>query len=307
MKTLSHIQDELLLKDSIQEIREKIHERGDLPYASVEKQLDILDQLAKSSIGQFLIAYKEINGFWTQYAVDHPKTTRLTGLNPEGNPFSEIERFILDRAPVVIATQERYQIFKQLLQDRVSENAHLASVPCGLMGCLLELDYSNVSHVTLTGIDIDQESLDLAFAYAQKRHLHEKCHLYKEDAWEMKQDGRFDTLVSNGLSIYVSDENRLRELYRSFFRSLRSGGVCISSYLSPPPIPGLETEWNMQHINPQNALMQKLVFGDIIGTRWQCFRSEKMTRQLLEDAGFIIQEVIRDQGGVFPTVVAKKP
>jgi hypothetical protein len=53
-------------------------------------------------------------------------------------------------------------IFQKLAQSLLKENVVLASIPCGLMRDLLTLDFSNIDHFGLIGVDIDTESLDFA-------------------------------------------------------------------------------------------------------------------------------------------------
>lgn len=79
------------------------------------------------------------------------------------------------------------------------------------------------------------------------------------------------------------------------------------SFLTPPPIPGFITEWELQNVNKEHALFQKIVFADILASKWQTYRSEALMRSQLQEAGFEEIEVVYDNAHIFPTVIAKKP
>ena len=96
------------------------------------------------------------------------------------------------------------------------------------------------------------------------------------------------------------------ELYQQFYQALKPNGVLVISFLTPPPAPGYQTEWKLDEVNPQDALMQKMVLSDIISGKWQVFRTEEQVRSQLEKAGFRETEIHYDKAHIFPTLVAKK-
>jgi len=154
----------------------KIQNRGDLPYISVTKQLELLEQLTEFELGRFLIERGGLNGYWTHYVITHPNQGRCSGLNTYGQPFHPLETFILDSSPYALATQQRFSLFKTQIQQYLHEGCSIASVPSGLMADLLDLDYSSFQTFTLHGIDLDQETLHQAESYAEKKHLLQHCH-----------------------------------------------------------------------------------------------------------------------------------
>ena len=101
-RNLSHAQRDESFQISLQKLIDKVKARGDLPYISVEGQLELIDSLAQFDLGQFLIERGGVNGLWIHYAITHPLKGRLTGLNNRGDVFSELEAFILDRAPITL-------------------------------------------------------------------------------------------------------------------------------------------------------------------------------------------------------------
>jgi SAM-dependent methyltransferase len=285
---LSHEKIDVSMQATLQRLQEKIQKRQDLPYASVARQLDLLDQLTQFDLGKFLIETGGLNGYWTHYVITHPDHGRLSKKNLRGEPFSSLETFILDKAPVVLATQQRFAIFKEVLQNKVQEGCSLASVPCGLMADLLSLDYAGLQNFTLTGVDIDPDSIQHAQNFAKEKELQDKCRFAQQDAWNLCFSEEFDVITSNGLSIYEQDDEKVVELYRSFFLSLKRGGWIVTSFLTPPPALGMHSEWDLTQIDLQDALLQKILFADILESKWQVFRSEKTVRKQLEKAGFHI-------------------
>jgi SAM-dependent methyltransferase len=252
----------------------------------------MLDQLILHPIGRSIFFGKGLDGNTTHFVIK--------GLNTETNA---IIRWLLNEAPAVLATRERFSIFQKQIQKRLCSSMHLASVPCGLMDDLLGLDFSKVDDVKLTGIDLDQRSLDLARQNAEGANM--VCDFYKQNAWDLSEfEGKFDLITSNGLNIYEADDAKVTALYKEFFKVLKPGGTLITSFLTLPPALGGTTWKNFDHAN---AIKQRIVFGIIIGAGWQHFRSEETTAKQLKAAGFVDIEVIYDSQGMFPTVVANKP
>lgn len=292
---LSHEKQDESFQNRLTHLTDMIHQRKDLPYATVDQQIEILNQLANSEFGKFLIERGGLNGYWTHYVVAaYPSLHNKPQMN-------WVEEFLLEKAPTCLATQQRFQIFKKELQKRVSEGTSFASVPCGLMGDLIGLDFSKILHFTLTGIDIDAEAIDQGQQLAKECGLSGYCKFLQRDAWDLNITDEFDVLTSNGLSIYEPDDTRVLELYQEFFKASKPGGHLITSFLTPL------SEWDFSKIDRSDALMQKVIFSDILSCKWQVFRSREQVKNLLTAAGFIEIEFIEDEASIFPTVVARKP
>ncbi len=306
-KNLSHEQRESTLQASISRIIDKVQSRKDLPYVTVEKQLELIELIKQFGLGRFLLERGGLNGYWTDYVVKHPAKGRLTGLNDENNPFNALEEGLLNRAPTILATQQRFEIFKAEIQKRVQEKVEIASIPCGLMADLLDLDYEQAKGACLTGIDLDSESIALAKQNAIERHLGAQCRFIEANAWDLNIYEEFDLITSNGLNIYEPDDEKVIALYQEFFKALKPGGCLVTSFLTPPPAPGYITEWKLDAVNMEDALLQKIVFADILDCKWQVFRSEEAVRHQLQQAGFQEIEIIYDKAHIFPTVIAIKP
>ena len=297
---LSHHKEDVSYHASIQKIRDKIIQRQDLPYISVDKQLEILNLLDSFELGRFLIERGGLNGYWTHQIIRYAELPIKPSMNA-------IEEFLFDRAPSCLATRQRFQIFKKELQKRVSEDIVLASIPCGMMTDLIELDFSKISNFKLVGIDTDTHAIELGQKLTEKSAISKNCEFLQRDAWNLNISDCFDVLTSNGLSIYEPCDERVIYLYREFFKALKPGGSLIASFLTPPPIPGQLSEWNLAKINKADALMQKIIFNDILGCKWQNFRASEKVKNQLETAGFTSIEFLHDEASIFPTVIAQKP
>ncbi len=303
---LSHVNSPKSLETNIKQLADKIRERGDLPHITVTEQLEVLDELQTFSFGRFLIQNRGLDGYWTDVLLMHPEKGRQTNLNIDGQPLGSLENFLLNRAPTALATQERFGIFRAEIQKRVCDGAILASVPSGLMSDLLTLDYKSTVDITLYGVDIDRNSIQKAGEQAKACGLADKATFFESDAWKFSLPKPVDVLTSNGLNIYEPDENRVVDLYRQFYQNIKPGGILITSFLTPPPIPGSVTEWDLQSINSEDARLQRVLFVDVLGAAWQAYSSTEKTKQQLKDAGFENIEVISGKTGIFPTVIAKR-
>lgn len=267
---------------------------------TLAEKLSMLAQLDTFPLGQFLLRNQGLNGNWTDYVIRRgPLETNL----------SDLEHFLIHEAPVVLATRERAGIFKQKLQELVREGVHMASLPCGMMDDLLSLNFDGVPNVTLTGIDLDQESLDRAAKHKEAvtgASDAVQVHFAQQDAWTMVQTETYDVIASNGLNIYV-DDDKAQALYGQFLKALKPGGVLVTSFLTPPPLLDASSPWKMNQLDMGALAKQKALMQDVIAAQWTHFRTMETMLQHLGAAGFIDVEVTYDSNGMFPTIVAYKP
>ncbi|MCE2991936.1 MAG: class I SAM-dependent methyltransferase [Candidatus Jidaibacter sp.] len=289
------------------ELKQKILKNSNKSQVSAIERMQILEDLDKFELGRFLIQYRGLNGLWTQYITLHPQNGRLTGLSSDGKPLQAFERWVLDRCPIVIATQERFFIFQKLLQGAVKNGLMAASLPCGLMDDLLGLNYRGVENFKLIGLDIDPNSLQLALENAVQNRIEMHCEFMEVDAWNLKIKDEFDVVSSNGLNIYEPDDDRVEDLYARIYRSLRSGGMLINSFLTPPPTRSTKSEWDASQINEDDLRIQRILLDDVLGVKWLAsHRSEGRMRSALKKVGFKDIRVIYDRQKLFPTVAAIK-
>ncbi len=281
------------LEPAIEETEERLRNSHNLTLP-LEVELELLRQLTEFKLGRFLIQNKGLNGYFTHYII--------SGNHDHVLPDS-LEYWVLNSAPAVKATQERFAIFQAEIQRRLGAEMKLASVPCGLMDDLLTLDYSGAQGVNLVGVDIDHKSLELAQRNIDRLTPPVTAKLELKNAWSLDSLNQFDLITSNGLNIYEPSEERVTALYRKFYEALRPGGYLVTSFLTPPPILNPNSTWKNYELT--DVIKQKAIFSDILQVKWQVFRTEEQSRMQLEGAGFSIIDVIYDSQGMFPTIIAK--
>ncbi|WED42772.1 SAM-dependent methyltransferase [Legionella cardiaca] len=302
---ISHEDIKEPLEVCVQKISTRLQQE-EKPHDILKQQLTILAQLQEFDFGRFLLQNRGINGYWTHYMVTHPLHGRMTGKNNRGKPFSALERFILDKAPTMLGTQERFEIFLRENQKAARNGAKLACIPCGMMSELLYLDLTSYTDISLVGIDYDLETLNDARHLAEKKQLTDKLKLHHADAWHLNIHDEFDLISSNGLTIYEPSDERVIALFQGFYNALKPQGKLVTSFLTPPPNLTAHCEWDMSVIVPQDLLLQKMVFVDVLNAKFQCYRSTEQTRNQLATVGFTEIEFFYDKGKMFPTVVAYK-
>jgi SAM-dependent methyltransferase len=306
-RILSHQASTPEIEDTIAALKTKIQRSGDKLHATVEKQLHIVDELAAFPLGRFILQNRGTDGYWTDYMIEHQHRGRFSGVDPSGRPLTSYESFFLDKYPLVVATQQRAVHFTEIIQKEVKEGAVLASLPCGLMRDLLRLDFSGVENFRLVGLDIDPNSLRFANDLADEYRLSSHVEFSQADAWNLPFDNCFTLLTSNGLNVYEPSDEKVVELYRQCWRSLVSGGVFVTSFISPSPAIDPDSEWRLDRLDPEGILHEKILYADILQFNLKGLRNSTTTRSQLEAAGFVDMQMVWDDARVFPTVIARKP
>lgn len=62
----------------------------------------------------------------------------------------------------------------------------------------------------------------------------------------------------------------------------------------------------LNKINPEDLLLQRIIFSDILNAKFQCYRSSQQTQKQLALAGFKNIHFLYDEAHLFPTVIAEK-
>ena len=70
--------------------------------------------------------------------------------NTEQKECSDLENFILNRSPFRIAWRELLQNFQKITQKNLEDGITLASIPCGAMRELLQLEFIMVPKIRTT-------------------------------------------------------------------------------------------------------------------------------------------------------------
>ncbi|MGD1714766.1 class I SAM-dependent methyltransferase [Dapis sp. BLCC M172] len=304
-RILSHGNQNETIEETVERVKQRIIQTGDKPHVTVARQLELLNELADFPLGQFLLQNRGLNGYWIDYMMEHQY--RVGGINAQDCTLKELEKFILERNPPVLATQQRYINFGKIIQNYVQENIVFASLPCGIMRDLLKLDFTGVENFRLVGIDIDPASLELAKKLAVEYGLSQKVEFHQEDAWNLPFEDEFTLLNSHGLNVYEPDDKKVSELYQQFFKALVPGGILVTSFTTKSPDIDPNYEWNMSQINSEDLLLSKIIFFDILDVKFTAFRSSSTTKLQLQTVGFDEIEFIWDNARMFPTVTARKP
>lgn len=261
---------------------------------SLSETLAMVDALEAFELGRFLLANKGLNGYWTAYAI-------LYGKDKEG--LSDMEHWLLNCAPSILATRERFGMFQKEILKYLRPGMHVASLPCGLMEDFLGLLPEKLQALEITGIDLDEDALKAATEIATARGI-PHCRFLKRDAWDLQLSEAFHLMTSNGLNIYEPDTARLVALYKEMASALRPGGVLITSYLPQPDDPALPKP--LITVEPKDAQKQKALFMDVIQPVWQCFQTEASVREQLQAGGLTVENIVYDSRCLFPMVVARK-
>ena len=288
--------------------QERIAQTG-YDHAAKQRMLADLDVWAQCEFGQWMLLNGGWDGYWTRYVISYPD--RIAAGEPP--PDNEVERFFLEQSPGIVATQERFKIFQQAFLEFVGPESVVLEVPCGVMDDLLTL--RELAHgASLIGVDIDPASIGLAHQTAIDVGRVEQVTLAEGDAWDLSGctvrvgnqiefhrlvDGGCDVLTSNGLNIYVEDDEKVVELYRSFATALKPGGVVIVSALTP------QEDWQVDDLST-TALQRARALNLMNGVGWLNLRSVQRTTEQLRQAGLVVEDVRSDARAVFPTYIARK-
>jgi len=197
---------------------------------------------------------------------------------------------------------ERFAIFQRILREVIKPNMKVASVPCGLCDDLITLS-SKSENVEIYGIDFDYNSLEQAI------WNHQNCnnnHTYNtftlktalRNAFELVDFEKcFDVITSNGLNIYVQDDDEVIELYKSFHKCLKPNGLFLTSHIIPPTDEVFHDEYYSK---------ARIIFNDIIQVKWNNPRNVEMIVHQLDSAGFDIVSIEFDNKQFYPSFLCKK-
>lgn len=292
MSNLSH-ESFSTLKESDAEILRRID--GDQTLLMEYKKLK------ETSLGQFLIKNRGLNGLWTDRVVNYNLISKH-----ERNKYSNYDKYLLGLMPCFIATQERFGFFKRELERLATKYKLKAlSAPSGLLPEFYNIESSRI--ITLDALDIDEINHEYISDKYKSNPLLNKINFINSNIFSFNRENYYDVIVSNGLNIYIEDVFIIEKMYKIFYSSLNVGGTLITSFLTPPPSLTSEGEvWEMSKINQDNLNKQKLIFGDILNISWFNYRSENEFLDILKNIGFINIRVIWDQQKMFPTVIAIK-
>ena len=294
------------LEDAIRAARARIND-APTELGSDDELNAELDLWAQCELGRWMLVNQGWDAFWTRYCISYPDRVAAG----EAEPDNEAERFFLSRSVQVVATQQRFRHFSRLLAKYVRPGSSALSVPCGVMDDLLLTPGAAGAH-WLVGADLDPRSIQLAAENARDQGLTDKVVLVEADAWSLDQPTAisgdaaafaelcatgFDVVTSNGLNIYVPDDDEVIRLYQSWRNLTKRGGHLIVSALTPMP------DWDLATVDPDDLLRTKRL-SFINDVKWANPRTADCTVEQLRSVGFEVLETHYDAARAFPTFLA---
>ena len=264
------------------------------------------EQLSQTELGRFLIANNGgLSGWWTYYCILGFKQYEIT------NP---VEKFLLEEAPVFLATRERFFNFQSVMRQVIEKSCletqpiKMATIPGGMAADLLTLEPSiDLSRCRFQFVNIDLDAAVLTLSKELSKELGNNILLEcrHEDAWSLSAKEEFDLVASNGLNVYVPQREKVVALYESLLKTLKPGGTLVTSALTPP-LNSPMCEWNKAKINETALARQAGIFAHILQATWAnyCTTEEMIAR--LTEAGAVNIQVIPDSANIFPTFVGRK-
>ncbi len=269
----------------------------------------LAEQLPLSDVAAFLLCAQGCDWRTTDFFFDEEYRAGLRRKQEQGTlPLFDYLFFFA--FPGWLATQERFRIFQAHMQPHVMDGASLASVPCGRMRDLLTLDYTRLRQpVRLVGIDKDEGALAGARELAQKilgKDSRVRAEWRAGDALrpgmtEPAAVEEFDLVTSNGLNIYLTDE-QCALFYANVFAALKPGGIFITSHLVLP------TYYRWDCVKRHHVQLQTVVWKTLINPLWESFlKPPEAVRDQMKRPGFVEVLIVPDSQGIFPTFVGHKP
>ena len=298
---LSHEHAPKDFKDVLDEVRQRIRREAKTSQDTT-KNLALVDELAAFPLGRFLLTHRGANGYWTRYMANmDPQYNLTTGINPEGKPFSKLERWLLTRSRGAYALPRRMHEAQGVLQPMLYNDIVLASLPCGAMDDLLGLDFTDVKTFKLVGIDVDPESIKLAASNAASKKLTDNVELIEKDAWSLDVENQFDALVCHGLTGYIADTQRVLQLYKIFHRALKKPkGVFITNLTVPYTRETTDTKEDIEDAKHHHLIFEDILHFKTVNNR----RSVEKTHKMLSQAGFSDLQITIDPRGICFTIIA---
>lgn len=294
------------IKDKLVIIQNSLKNHASLTLQAKMQLSAEAQQLSQTELGRFLIANNgAISGWWTHYCILGFRQYEIT------NP---VEQFLLEEAPVILATRERFGHFQTVMRQVIEANCYetpvmkIASIPGGMAADLLTLNLdADVKHCQLqfVNIDLDQAVFPLSQAFAKQLGCNIPLECRHEDAWSLSAREEFDLVASNGLNVYVPQREKVILLYERILNTLKPGGTLVTSALTPPPN-NKNCEWNMENIDQVAFSRQAGIFAQILRATWSNFCTTKEMIERLTEAGFVDIKVIPDSRNMFPTFVGQK-
>ena len=141
-------------------------------YLPITEELEILELLQEFPLGQFLINNRGLNGYWTDYLISKGYEKSIT---------HNLEYFLLNLCPGILATRERFNVFQEEIKKHVKAENNVASIPSGLMSDFLTLEKNIKDTLNMYAVDLDENSLQAI----KEQSINTNVNLIHQDAWNL--------------------------------------------------------------------------------------------------------------------------
>ena len=130
----------------------------------------LIEKLAKTEFGRFLIQHRGLNAYWTDVMVNFPTYT-----NVMRGRYTTWEQDMLDNFPSARATQKRFVFFKDSINEQVKNNSKILCAPSGLLPELVQInEMPDIQNVNIVAVDIDSQAQALLKSRLKGTKLEEK-------------------------------------------------------------------------------------------------------------------------------------
>lgn len=261
---------------------------------ALEYRKQLLATLSEFALGKFLIISRSLNIAHLQELCEPHKDAKT---------INWLHDWLLHKAPLAIAMQERLQLSKKAIKKIVKNGGrNILFTPARLAEKMLDI---NANDLIATLVDTEQESIETTKQSLATKSI--EVFTKNISPLRMRYQNAFDVVVSHGINIYEPDNERNIWLFHSIYKALRTGGCMITSFLTAPPKAGEKSVWNAKKINADDLQLQKILLQDLLNIHWQgMFSQPAEITEILKRAGFINFEVQFDSQKMLPTILAYK-
>lgn len=242
----------------------------------------LLIELEGCPFGRFLIQNRGLDAYWTKRVTEN-----------KGNYFNDFEHRLVTEPLAFVATQFRSLVFKNNVAD-LKDNSYIMSVPAGLLPEFTK-DLVLAKNFKIDAYDLDSRCIDQTELSKLANVEYIIADIFKVDI-----KNQYDAVVSNGLNIYLESDEKVSEFYNIIAKSLKPGGILITSFLKD------SSEQDFSVVDKDQLAFTKDVFADILNIGWKKTHKEAEFYQILLKAGLVVKEIIYDNQKAFPTVIALK-
>ena len=258
--------------------------------------LNILDQLASSETGRFLIEYPRIDSFWVQCM------ERLHFLETSSN---EIEYFLKAQAPLIQAIHRTADTLNVWLRDNLRDGLSLCACGARTVRHLLPFDYENLVNISIMMVDPLRQNLNFMGDIAAEHKLSSLLYPILGHPCDLDFRESLDVIVLDPLDL---TPDQYAVFYDRAHRALKPGGVLVQTFFTGSPQQSSTSPWKMEAIVQEDLDRQTFLFNKILNIEYpHALHSLDTLGNNLSQAGFANVDYVPDPAFMYPLVLAQKP